>query len=136
MVSVSTTPGSGWRSAFQALGYRGREGQWSYLIHRTAGLGVLLFLFLHIFDIFLIGFGEEEFNSLLFLYKAPPFRVLEVFLVFGLLFHAINGLRIILIDFVPGAVRYQRQMVWTEAGVILAVMLPASFFLLRPLFGG
>ncbi|MBM2843086.1 MAG: sdhC, partial [Anaerolineales bacterium] len=33
-----------------SLHYRGREGQWAYLLHRVTGLGTLLFLTIHILD--------------------------------------------------------------------------------------
>jgi succinate dehydrogenase / fumarate reductase cytochrome b subunit len=116
------------------LTYRGREGQWSWALHRVAGLGILTFLLLHVLDIWILGFGEEAFNDLLILYTAPPFKVLEVFLIFGVLFHAVNGARIILIDFVPGATRYQRQLLWVEAAIVLAVMIPVSWITLETLF--
>ena len=46
---------------------RGGLGQWAWAIHHAAGLGVLAFLLLHIFDIFIAAFGAEAFNALLFL---------------------------------------------------------------------
>jgi succinate dehydrogenase / fumarate reductase cytochrome b subunit len=118
------------------LRYRGREGQWSWVIHRVSGLGVMLFLLLHITDIFLISLGAETFNSVLFIYKAAPFRVLEVFLIFGLLFHATNGLRVAVLDFWPSVWRYQRTLVWAEAVVVMAVFIPAAVVTLSPIFGG
>ena len=118
------------------LRYRGREGQWSWVIHRVSGIGVMLFLLLHITDIFLVSLGAETFNSVLFIYKAAPFRVLEVFLIFGLLFHATNGLRIAVLDFWPSMWRYQRTLVWIEAVVVMAVFIPAAVVTLSPIFGG
>jgi succinate dehydrogenase / fumarate reductase cytochrome b subunit len=116
--------------------YRGREGQWSWLIHRVAGVGILAFLALHVIDIWLMGQGEETFNDLLFLYTWPPFKVLELFLIFGVLFHAVNGLRIILIDFVPGATRYHRQLFWIESLVVALVMIPVTIVTLAGFPGG
>lgn len=89
------------QTASSVLRYRGGAGQWAWVIHRAAGLGVLAFLLLHIVDIFLVTFGPGIFNELLFIYKAWPFRILEVALLFGLLYHALNGLRIIFADFLP-----------------------------------
>jgi succinate dehydrogenase / fumarate reductase cytochrome b subunit len=122
-----------WRRMLSVFSYRGREGQWSWLVHRVAGLGILSFLFLHIFDIWLMGLGEDVFNDFLFLYSAPPFKVLEVFLIFGVLFHAVNGARIIVIDFVPGATRYHRQLVWVEAAIMAVVMVPLTWLTLGSL---
>jgi succinate dehydrogenase / fumarate reductase cytochrome b subunit len=89
------------QTASTVLRYRGGAGQWAWAIHRAAGLGVLLFLVLHIFDIFLVTFGPGLFTAFLIIYKHPVARVLEVVLLFGLLYHALNGLRIILADFYP-----------------------------------
>jgi succinate dehydrogenase cytochrome b subunit len=89
------------QTATSVLRYRGGAGQWAWAIHRAAGLGILAFLILHIFDIFLVTFGPGAFTFFLFLYKAWPFRILEVALLFGLVYHAFNGLRIIVADFIP-----------------------------------
>ncbi|MFQ6057494.1 MAG: succinate dehydrogenase, cytochrome b556 subunit [Anaerolineae bacterium] len=121
---------------YQGITYRGREGQWAWILHRVAGLGVLLFLSLHIVDIFLMGFGPGIFNELLFFYRAPLFRLMEVFLAFGLMYHALNGIRIIIIDFWPAAADYQRLMVRVELAVFTILFLPAAYFMLLPLFRG
>ena len=114
----------------ETLVYRGREGQWAYLVHRVAGLGVLLFLSLHIVDIFIIAFGPEVFNALLFIYKGPVARVLEVFLAFGLLFHALNGLRIIAQDFYPPLMRHHRTLFWIQAVIFSLLFIPAGTFMM------
>jgi succinate dehydrogenase / fumarate reductase cytochrome b subunit len=119
---------------FSMLRYRGREGHWAWVLHRVSGLGVMLFLLLHITDIFLLAFGPNVFNTWLFLFKAPPFRVMEVFLIFGVLFHAVNGLRVILLDFAPGMGRYQHLMVWVEAVIVAIIFVPAAVITLAPVF--
>lgn len=116
--------------------YRGGLGMAMWALHRLAGLGILLFLSLHIVDIFLLAFGEEVFNELLVIYTSPPARVMEVFLLFGVLFHALNGLRIIVQDFFPRAMLAQRRLVQVELVVFLVVFLPCAFLMIRPLFGG
>lgn len=118
----------------ESLVYRGREGQWAYLVHRVAGLGVLLFLAIHIFDIFLVGFGPDVFNATLFLYKGPAARIMEVLLLFGLLFHALNGLRIIVQDFYPPLMRHHRALFWAVAALFTAVFIPAGTMMLRQFF--
>ena len=55
------------RPILEGLRYRGREGMIAWLLHRASGLGVLLFLALHIVDIFLLAFGPDIFNALLVL---------------------------------------------------------------------
>lgn len=123
------------RVGYSVLRYRGSIGQWAWAINRVAGLGVLLFLALHIFDIFLAGFGPGLFNDLLFLYKGWGARVMEIFLVFGLLYHGINGLRLILMDFKPSMAVYQTQLFNLQVIVFLLLFIPAAIVMAQQFFG-
>ena len=110
----------------ESLRYQGREGQWAWLLHRVTGIGVFLFLALHIFDIFLMVFGPEVFNELLFIYHQPWARIGHIFLFFGVLFHALNGIRVTILDFWPAMWRYQRQAVWVQVVVFLLLFVPST----------
>jgi len=103
----------------------------SWAFHRITGLGVLLFLLLHIVDIFLVNYGPDTFNELLFLYRHPVFRIGEIILVAGLYYHAVNGVRIILIDFWPAAYRYERQLFYGVIAVFLASFIPTAILMIR-----
>jgi succinate dehydrogenase / fumarate reductase, cytochrome b subunit len=103
----------------------------AWILHRAAGVGIVMFLLLHIADITLIGWGPELFDKLLFLYRAAPFRILEIFLLAAVLFHALNGLRIMLIDFCPGASVYQKHLFYVEMILFATVFLPAAY-IMRP----
>jgi succinate dehydrogenase / fumarate reductase cytochrome b subunit len=105
-------------------------------LHRVTGVGILLFLVLHIVDIFLISFGPDLFNELLVIYHAPWARVMEVFLLFAVLFHALNGLRIAIQDFWPGAWTAERKLILAELLILAIVFFPAAWLMLRPLFTG
>ena len=112
-------------------GYRPPPGMISWAFHRITGLGVLLFLLLHIVDIFLVNYGPEVFNELLFLYRHPVFRIGEIILVAGLYYHAANGVRIILIDFWPAAYRYERQLFYGVIAVFLLGFIPTALLMIR-----
>lgn len=112
-------------------GYRPPPGMISWALHRITGLGVLLFLLLHIVDIFLVNYGPDTFNELLFLYRHPVFRIGEIILVAGLYYHAVNGVRIILIDFWPAAYRYERQLFYGVIAVFLASFIPTAILMIR-----
>jgi len=116
------------------LSYRGREGYWAWLLHRVSGVAIILFLFLHVLDTSLVGFGPRAYESFVFLYRAPAFRVLEVALAGAVLYHGINGIRIIVIDFIADATRFQRQMWYVVWASFLILFLPAAFIMLRPVF--
>jgi succinate dehydrogenase / fumarate reductase cytochrome b subunit len=113
--------------------YRGGPGMIAWALHRLAGLGVILFLALHIFDIFLMQFGPETFNQLLFLYKHPLFRLMEIFLLFGLLYHALNGLRVILLDLFPATARFQMQLWYVQMVIFAAAFIPLAVLMGIPI---
>ncbi|MFQ5858129.1 MAG: succinate dehydrogenase, cytochrome b556 subunit [Anaerolineae bacterium] len=117
------------------VGYRGREGMWAWILHRMTGLGVMFFLIWHILDIFLMALGPEEFDRFLVIYKAAPFRVMEVFLIFSVIFHAFNGARVIFLDFVPRAMDYESELFWVVLGAALAIWAPTALTMLAPLVG-
>lgn len=81
--------------------YLGHEGQWSWIFHRITGVAVILYLFAHIVDTALVGWGPEAYNRVTDAYKNPAVHVLELGLVLAVLFHSINGIKITLIDFFP-----------------------------------
>ncbi len=123
------------RTGSSVLRYRGGEGQWAWAIHRVAGIGIVLFLGLHIADIFIAAFGPTLFNDLLFLYKGVVARIGEILLAFGLIYHALNGLRIILADFYPSlaSLKTARSLFWGEVVVFLLLFIPAGFMMMYTL---
>ena len=123
------------RVGYSVLRYRGGIGQWAWAVNRVAGLGVLLFLALHIFDIFLAGFGPGLFNDLLFLYKGPIVRVLDIFLLFGLLYHGVNGLRLTLMDFKPSLALYSVQLFNIQTIIFLLVFVPGAMAMAYEFYG-
>lgn len=114
--------------------YRGREGMWAFLLHRITGVAVLLYLFLHILDTSLVGFGPEVYDSFVGIYHNPFVRVMEFLLGVALLFHAGNGVRVTLIDLWPDGARYQRTMFYIGAVLFPLIVLPVGYLILRPIF--
>src|SRR5579884_237644 len=90
--------------------YKGQSGMWSWLLHRVTGLGILLFLFIHIVDISLLGFGPQVYNDGILLFDSVIVRLLSLALIGAVLLNATNGIRIMLIDFWSKGVRYQQVM--------------------------
>ena len=112
------------------LTYRGGPGHWSWILHRLSGMGVFLFLLIHIVDISLIGWGERVFNRLLFLYRYPAFRVGEVALVAAVLYHAINGIRICISDFWPETMAFHRKLSYAVGITFTILFIPTAIYML------
>jgi succinate dehydrogenase / fumarate reductase, cytochrome b subunit len=105
--------------------YRGDPGMWSWVLHRITGATIFFFLFVHVVDTALVRVSPEAYNQVVDTYKTPIVGLMEVGLVAAVLYHALNGIRVILIDFWQHGPRYQRMMLWGVAAVWLAVMIPA-----------
>lgn len=114
---------SGIRSVSEVVRYRGRRGQWEWLFHRISGLAVLLFLLIHIVDTSTVYFAPSAYSFFVNLYKNPVFGLGEIALAAGVIYHAMNGLRITIQDLWPNLWQKQDQArlyVWI-AFVILFV---------------
>jgi succinate dehydrogenase / fumarate reductase cytochrome b subunit len=116
--------------------YRGREGTWAWLFHRISGVGIWLFVVLHVVDIYLVGGNPKAYDDLLTFYASPAGRVLETVLGAALLYHALNGLRIIIIDLWPAMTVHHRALWWASWVIFVAVGVPGAVIILRPLWKG
>jgi succinate dehydrogenase / fumarate reductase cytochrome b subunit len=110
--------------------YRGREGMWSWVAHRVTGVLVFFFLFSHVLDTALVRVSPDAYNQVIDTYKNPIVNVMEVGLVGAVLYHALNGVRVILVDFWVNGPRYQKQMTYAVVGLWLALMIPGAFFMM------
>jgi succinate dehydrogenase / fumarate reductase cytochrome b subunit len=117
--------------------YKGRTGQWSFVGHRVTGFLVFFFLLLHIVDVSLINFrGGTLYNDVHALYGNILLRLFECGLLFALLFHSLNGLRIIIVDFFPKAVSNERNLTWCVLALTLLAGIPGSLVILWPFLSG
>jgi succinate dehydrogenase cytochrome b subunit len=115
----------------QYVTYRGKGGQWSWILHRLTGLGVFAFLFLHIIDTALIGWGPDAYNTMMAVYRQPFFRIGEALLAGAVLYHALNGVRICIIDFWPGATSVHRKLVLAVIVLFAVIYIPSAIYMLR-----
>ena len=106
--------------------YRGGEAMWTWVLQRITGVAVFFFLLVHVLDTALVRVSPEAYDAIIATYKTPIVNLLEVGLVGAVLYHALNGLRVILVDFWWQGPRYQRQMLWAVAGLWVLIMVPAT----------
>ena len=109
--------------------YRGHEGQWSWLAHRVTGVAIILFLFAHVVDTAVVGWGPNAYNRVVSVYENPFVRLLELGLVAAVVYHSLNGMKIMLLDFFPSLV--PRIRVLGRATVVLFVlsMIPITWIM-------
>ncbi|WP_279432152.1 succinate dehydrogenase, cytochrome b556 subunit [Labedella populi] len=103
--------------------YRGREGMWSWVLHRITGVAIFFFLLVHVLDTALVRVSPEAYNAVIGTYQTPIMGLGEVALVGAIVFHAFNGIRIILIDFWSKGTVYQRVMFYVVIGLWAITMI-------------
>lgn len=108
--------------------YKWKGGMFSWILHRISGLGLVLFITIHIEGMYHIAKGPEAFNAVIAGYNTPLFKVLEIFLFAAIMFHAVNGLRVILLDFASGS-RYPKPLLYSTYIVVGVVFLIGAYFL-------
>lgn len=108
---------------------------WTWVAHRITGVSIFFFLFAHVIDTAMVRVSPEAYNIAVETYKNPIVGVLEIGLVAAVLFHALNGIRIVLVDFWSDGPRYQRQMTYVAGAIFLVLLVPFVIRHLTNVFG-
>ena len=111
------------------LSYKKDSGSWAWILHRVTGIALIGYLFLHIYSLSPLTEGEVAFNNKMQTFTSPPFMILEWFLFAFVLFHSLNGIRIVIVDWANGA-KYHKQLYklsWV-IGLILFLGMGALMF--------
>src|SRR5438445_11992736 len=109
--------------------YKGHPGQWSWMVHRITGVAVILLLFAHVVDTAIIGWGPNAYNRVLHVYQNWGVRLLELGLVAAVLYHAINGVRIMIVDFWPKGVEHDRALGIASQALFVGSMIPITYIM-------
>jgi succinate dehydrogenase / fumarate reductase cytochrome b subunit len=116
------------------LRYRGGAGMVAWAFHRISGIGIFAFFLLHVVDIAVAGANPALYDDILQFYASVAGRILEVLLGAALLYHALNGLRIIIIDFWPAMTVYHRILWWGSWVIFVSLGVPGALIILRPVW--
>lgn len=108
----------------ETLRYRGDIGQWSWVLHRLTGLGVVLFLTLHVIDTSWAVFYPSLYEEAIAAYQSPLFTLGEFGLVAAVIYHAYNGLRIVVFDFNPRWWKHQKQAAFGVLALTALTLVP------------
>ena len=113
-----------------ALRYKGQGPMWSFILHRIGGVGMVVFITLHILASFIGG------QSGVFINTIYEHWLFQIFIFFCALFHAINGLRITIVDLFPQLLVHQREAIWVELAVFIPLFAVALFVIMSTALGG
>ena len=115
--------------------YRGKVGMWSWVFHRISGVGIFFFLLVHILDTALVRVSPEAYNAVIAVYKTPIIGVAELGLVAAILFHGLNGLRVIAVDFWSKGIKFQAAMFWAVMAITIGLVAVFTPMHLARVFG-
>lgn len=113
-----------------ALSYRGQGPMLAFILHRIGGVSMVAFVALHMTASFVGGdFGR-------FVNSVYQHWLFQAYIYFCALFHAINGLRIVIMDLWPKLLEYQREAIWLEWAIFLPIYILSVYWLARIGLGG
>src|SRR5262245_30587949 len=121
----------GWLERIGRAGDRDVQ-RWAFVAHRATGVAVFAFLALHVFDVALFTLSSRRFDEVHELYGAAPMRAFECLLLFGILFHTLNGLRLVLLDVAEVGAAASRRLLVAAVAVTVVAGTAVSAVILEP----
>jgi len=118
-----------------ALRYKGEGPMLVYYLHRVGGLGMVIFVSLHVLAGYLLNQPWGSTTGI-FINSIYENWIFQLFIFFCVLFHVINGLRITILDLWPKLIEHQREAIWLEWVVFLPLYAIAVFVIVRGGLGG
>lgn len=115
--------------------HRGDPDIWAWALHRITGAAIFFFLFVHVLGTALVRVSPQAYNEVAEIYQNPLVVLLQAGLLAAVLFHALNGIRVILIDVWAHGQRRRRAMLAGVGAVWLLLVVPALVVLGVRLFG-
>lgn len=119
---------------FQGVKYQGGGPMLAWMLHRITGVGILAFVGLHVISAFFMQ--QTGSDAATFINTIYENWVFQIFVAFFVIFHALNGLRIAILDIWPKFLMYQREALWLEWFIILPVYGLTIFILIKNSLAG
>ncbi|MDH3365321.1 MAG: succinate dehydrogenase, cytochrome b556 subunit [Thermoplasmata archaeon] len=88
-----------------------KTGMWAWVGHRLTGLALVAYVFLHLSFLSTASVGSGDFDSLMEVTSQPLFVAMDFLLVIVVIYHAMNGARVIMFDLGFG-IRHQKLVFW------------------------
>ena len=97
----------------------------TWVLHRITGVFIFAFLFAHILDTSLVAVGNGElYDGVIEIYHHPIIKLMEIGLVIAVVYHAMNGIKITLVDFWSKGADRIREL--TAVSLLLTLVLSAG----------
>ena len=103
-------------------GYHKGIGMIFRYVHMVTGVSLLSYIIINAVILIFLTLGEEKFDSVMSLMHSPYILILEMFLLLSVLFHTLNGIRIIFFD-VGLWVEDQKEIAYTVIVFVIILFL-------------
>jgi succinate dehydrogenase / fumarate reductase, cytochrome b subunit len=105
--------------------YNGDAGQYAWVLHRATGAGILFFLLVHILDIMLVSLGRDVYDHTVEFYAHPFIIPMEIMLVGAVIYHTLNGLRVIAVNFSARGPAREKKFFWWVLALSVLLTIPS-----------
>lgn len=112
-----------------------KTGMWAWVLHRLTGLGLMLYVVLHLSFLTTASLSHEKFANLMEVTAQPAFVLIDFLLVVAVIYHAMNGFRVMLFDMGIG-IRKQKQVFWFAMGIAAVISLVGFYYIYKLIFPG
>jgi succinate dehydrogenase / fumarate reductase cytochrome b subunit len=127
----SGTGGGSWINRIGRASDRDAQ-RWAFVAHRVTGVAVFAFLLLHVFDVSLYVISASRFDDVHRLYGTAAMRVFECLLLFAILFHTFNGLRLVVLDVAELSAQTARRLLVVAVASSIVLGVAAGAIILQP----
>lgn len=97
-------------------------GTWAFALNRLTAIGLTVYLFVHLAVLSILLGGEESWDSFVNLARSPFFLTLDVILLFGVVYHMFNGIRVALVG-MGVASRSHKTLFYVLVGIAVVLFL-------------
>lgn len=108
--------------------YRQQTGSLAWIIHRVTGIALTLYIFVHLYVLSSLK-DPARFESIMGLMKNPFLRLSEIGLFALVISHALNGVRLTLID-LGVQTKFHKILFWCAFCIGSAIFLAGSLLIM------
>jgi succinate dehydrogenase cytochrome b556 subunit len=114
------------------IGWWQFSGQWAWALHRATGIGIFFFLIVHVLDLALVPLAPNLYDATVASYANPFLMPMEIALVCAVIYHALNGVRLWILEFFDQETSDAATGTFACVLVVtLVLVLPSIFVLVR-----
>ncbi|MFO7841113.1 MAG: succinate dehydrogenase, cytochrome b556 subunit [Fidelibacterota bacterium] len=105
-------------------------GMFSFIMHRITGMMLLFFTLVLLVSMGIVLFGSLSFDKMLIIYQQPVPRFISSVFLMALIWHMLNGVRILIIDLFGAA--YMQKLLSVLVNVLFLALAVLYYIYLFP----